>query len=125
MTDNEPMTAWSISDVTRHCLALSRELDTISRSVEPLELDAVSLAEDANVAHAQALLKAVGKTTGERDANATIASSDERLAAKIADVRVKAARRAITTLETRIQVARTLIATLRQEISLDQTGYQR
>ena len=101
-------------------LSLARELQGLSDTLDTLERDAVTKSELLNATHSKALLKADGPQY-VRVAIADDECADLRLAAKLADVEVRATKRKMDILRTRIDVGRTVVASLRAELELERT----
>uniref|UniRef100_A1UJR9 Uncharacterized protein n=2 Tax=unclassified Mycobacterium TaxID=2642494 RepID=A1UJR9_MYCSK len=121
---NPHLNGWSTNDVVRLLLSLAEELQNLDAELSGLERDAVTKAEQLNVAQAKALLTATGKTVGEREAQALLATEAERLAARLAEINVKATKRRVETLRMRIDIGRTVCATLRSETELERSSWR-
>ncbi|QEN15927.1 hypothetical protein ACRDU6_27430 [Mycolicibacterium sp. ELW1] len=109
---------WSLNEAVQLLLRLSEELQALDTELAGLEQTAVEAAEELTLAHAKALLAADG-AQDQRRAQADAATSDERLAAKLAETLVRVQKRKIDILETRIGVGRTIIASVRAEMELE------
>ncbi|NOQ62084.1 hypothetical protein HGK73_29065 [Mycolicibacterium fortuitum] len=115
---------WTQNQVVSLLLRLAEELQQLDAELVGLEDDCVDKAEALNVASAKALLAATGKTVAEREAQALLATEDERLLSKLADVRVRAAKRKVEILRERIGIGRTVVASLRAELELEKAPWR-
>lgn len=111
MTDLTPNT------IVSGLLAISRDLDELTKNLDQLEIDAVNAREDYTMAYAQAFLKAEGAMDVRRY-QATVDTADVRLVAETAEALIRGRKRQIDTLKVRIDVGRSAAAALRAEITL-------
>lgn len=116
---NPNLGGWTTNQVVSLLLSLAEELQALDAELVGLERDAVEKAEALNVANAKALLTATGKTVGEREAQALLATEAERLAARLAETHVKATKRRVEILRERIGIGRTIVSSLRAELELE------
>lgn len=121
---NPNLGGWTTNQVVSLLLSLAEELQALDAELVGLERDAVTKAEALNVAQAKALLVATGNTVGEREAQALLATENERLAAKLAEVHVRATKRRAEILRTRIDIGRTVCASLRSELELERGSWR-
>lgn len=121
---NPNLGGWTTNQVVSLLLSLAEELQNLDAELVGLEETAVDKAERLNVAHAKSLLAADGSTVAEREAQALLATEDERLASKLADVHVRATKRRIEVLRERIGIGRTVVASLRAEIELEKAPWR-
>lgn len=121
---NPNLGGWTTNQVVSLLLSLAEELQRLDADLVGLEEEAVDKAEALNVAHAKALLAAPGKTVAEREAQALLAVEDERLASKLAEVQVRAAKRRAEILRERIGIGRTVVASLRAELELEKAPWR-
>ena len=114
------MSDLNTNQVVTLLLSLARELQGLNADLDELERDAVTKAELLNAAHSKALLKADGPQY-VRVAIADDECAELRLAAKLAEVEVRATKRKMDILRERIGVGRTVVASLRAELELERT----
>lgn len=118
MTGQPPMTP---NEIARGLIALGRSLDTLVTEYRDLGEQAANAKRDAEVAYADAFMRAEG-TVEERKQAAILASADARYAAELAERKTAGCREAIRALHARIEIGRTLSATTRDEMRLAGTG---
>lgn len=109
------------NEVVKHLLALSRELDETTQSLNDADVASVHARETAKLAEAQAFLSAEGSMDIRKNTS-IVETHEQRLAADVADATVRGLMRTVRTLQSRIDVGRTYGATLRSEIALAGTG---
>lgn len=97
---------------------LSRQLDELGYRLKTAEREAVNTEHRYRVAKAKALLAVEDGTVPEREAQALLATQDERLAAKLAAAELSILRKELGIAETRIEVGRSVVGVLRMEASL-------
>ena len=97
---------------------LSRQLDELGFRLKAAEREAVTKEHAYRVAHAKALLACQDGTVPEREAQALLATEQDRLAAKLAQAELNILRKETFICETRIQVGRSVVAILRTEAQL-------
>ena len=112
MADVTPISA--IQEMSK----LSRLLDDLSSRLRDAERAAVNSEHHYRVEKAKALLAINDGTVAERDAQATLAVADVRLAAKLAAAELSILRRDLHVLETRIDVGRSVVGVLRAEAAV-------
>lgn len=111
------MTDISPNSVVTQMLQLGRELEKFTADLDQLERDAVNSREDYVMAKEQAFLKAEGSQY-MREAESKVATHVERIAAELADARVRGARAHIASIKARIDIGRSAAAALRAEMAL-------
>ncbi len=122
-----PRNEISPNQVVLNLLELSRQLQQLSDNLDELELEAVHAKEAHTVAYARAFLD-TSQYTGKapsvdvRKQQALLDTSNERLAAEIAEAKVRAAKNQISTLKVRIDVGRSAAALVRAEADLMTMG---
>lgn len=109
------------SQVAHHLLELSRELDTITKTLNAADIEAAELAEDAKLAESKAFVTAEG-SMDMRKHRAIIETHEIRLKARVAEAMVRGHQRTVRTLQSRIDVGRSHGAALRSELSLIGSG---
>lgn len=109
------------NDVVRELAGLARELNRATQDLNEADVLAVNARETAKLAEAKAFLSAQGPVD-HRKAQAIVATTEQRLAADVADALVRGMQRTVRTLQTRIDVGRTYGATIRAEIQLSGSG---
>lgn len=107
--------------VVQQLLQLGRELDNLTGLLDDIEVMAVNRREDYVLAKEKAFLAAEGETQYIREAKSKVATHVERIAAELADARVRGARAHIASIKARIDIGRSAAAALRAEISLEGT----
>lgn len=105
------------NELVKHLLQLGRDLDQLTNDLEGLERDAVNARENYTMAKESAFLKAEG-TQYMRESKSKLATHVERIAAELADAKVRGARAHIASIKSRIDIGRTAAATIRAEIDL-------
>lgn len=105
------------NSVVSQLLQLGRELEKLTNDLDQLEVDAVNTREDYVLVKETALLKAEGPQY-VREAEAKVATHVERIAAELADAKVRGARAHIASIKARIEIGRSAAAALRAEITL-------
>lgn len=103
-------------EVVQHLSQLANDLRRLVDELEAAEVQAVNAREDYTLSLSRAFLLAEG-AVDKRKHEATVLTHDERLAADLADVRVRGLRRQIDTVRVRIDVGRTVGTTLRAELA--------
>lgn len=114
MTEPPPLTAHRVAD---QLAKLAQQLDALVSDLDDAERDAVNRREDYTAAYARAFLMADGPMDIRRY-RATLDVVDERIAAELADQRVKGLRRRLDSIKTRIDVGRSVGVALRAETGL-------
>ncbi len=109
-----PLTA---NGVASHLAALSLQLDGLVRDIGRAEVQAVNAREDFTLAHSRAFLTAQGPMD-VRKHTAIVETTDERLAAELAEATVRGLRRSIDSVRVRIDVGRSVGAAMRAETAL-------
>ena len=104
-------------EIARNLMDLSRQLDGLMDLSAQLDRDAVNAKIDADVAEAQAFLKAEGSVDARR-AMARIHTESERRAAEISGAALRACRDRVKALQVRIDTGRSLSALVRAEAQL-------
>jgi intein-encoded DNA endonuclease-like protein len=105
------------TQVTLNLLKLSHQLQQLSDGLDELEEDAVTAKEIYTVEYARSFLNSSGSVEIRRQ-ETLLNTTKERLAADIAETKVRARKRQIETLHTRIEVGRSCSALVRAEASL-------
>lgn len=109
------------NEVASHLLELARQLDAAVKELARLDGEAVQARSTFEVAFAHSFLSGSG-AMDSRKQGAILETADVKLAAEIADQRVRSQRELIRAVMTRIEVGRTVSATVRSEISLAGVG---
>jgi hypothetical protein len=109
------------NDIARGLIHLGRQLDELVREYGDLGEAAAEAKRAAEVAYAEAYMRAEGAAETRRQA-AILAAADARYDAELADRKVASCREAIRAVHARIEVGRTLSATTRDEMKLGGTG---
>lgn len=104
--------------VVMNLLELGRELARLTDELDQIEADAVNSREDYVLAKETAFLKAEGSQY-MREAQSKVATHVERIAAELADAKVRGCRAHIASIKARIDIGRSAAAALRAEIALD------
>lgn len=107
------------NQVVQQLLQLGRDLDQFTRDLDEIEREAVNRREDYVLAKEKAFLAAEGDTQYVREAKSKVATHVERVAAELADAKVRGARAHIASIKARIDIGRSAAAALRAEISLE------
>lgn len=102
------------NEVVLQLLELSRRLGQISDSMDQVEEEAVNAREDYTMAHSKAFLAAEGPMD-IRKHKAIEATHVERVAAELAEAKVRGTKRQIDTLKVRIDIGRSASAAVRAE----------
>ena len=105
------------NDVVVHLTRLAEELRKLVADIDTAEIEAVNAREDFTLALSKAFLSAEG-AMDMRKHHSVVATHVERIAAELADARVRGLRRWISCVDTRIDIGRSMGTTLRSEISL-------
>ncbi|ASN72020.1 hypothetical protein 7S2_27 [uncultured Caudovirales phage] len=108
------------NEVALNLAKLSRELEEVKEALNSADMEAVNLREDAKLAEAKAFLSAEG-AMDFRKQTAIVKTHVERLAAEVAEAKVRGLTRSMRTLQSRIDVGRSIGAGVRAEASL--AGY--
>jgi len=101
---------------------LSRELDRQTSDAEQLDLAAVNARHAYEVAYSRAFLSTTGAEY-TRKHHAVLETETEKLAADIAEQRLRACRTRIGTLKVQVDTGRSLSAALRAEVALAGAAY--
>jgi len=109
------------NEIASHLIQLSGALDELVTEYRGLGDAAPEAKKKAEVAYAEAYMRAEG-TVEERRQFAILVAADERFAADLAERKVSGCREAIRAVHARIDVGRTLSATTRDEMKLAGTG---
>jgi len=104
--------------VVQQLLQLGRELEKFTSELDDLEREAVNTREDYVMAKETAFLSAEEDTQYMREAKSRVATHVERIAAELADAKVRGARAHIASIKARIDIGRSAAAALRAEIAL-------
>jgi len=104
------------NDVVLHLTRLAEELRNLVG-----EIEAVNAREDFTPALSKAFLTATG-AMDMRKHHSVVATHVERIAAELAEARVRGLRRQIDSVKVRIDIGRSMGTTLRSEISLAGRG---
>lgn len=102
--------------------ALSLELDRQTTDAEQLDLAAVTARHDYEITYARAFLSSTGSVDARKH-HAVIETDQVKLAAEIAEQRLRACKARIATLKVQVDTGRSLSAALRAEVSLAGAGY--
>jgi arginyl-tRNA synthetase len=105
------------NQVVLNLLELSRQLQHLSDEMDQIETDAIEAKENLTVEYARSFLNSKG-AMDIRKQESLLATTDARLAAEIAEAKVRAQRRKIDTLRVRIDVGRSAAALVRAEAEL-------
>jgi hypothetical protein len=105
------------NDVVVHLTRLAEELRKLVTDIDTAEIEAVNAREDFTLALSKAFLSAEG-AMDMRKHRSVVATHVERIAAELADARVRGLRRWINCMNARIDIGRSMGTTLRSEISL-------
>lgn len=122
MTESRPV--WptgellTVNQVVVQLLALGRELEQLTNDLEDIEREAVNTREDYVLAKERAFLKTEG-TQYIRESEAKLATHVERIAAELAEAKVRGVRAHIAAIKARIDIGRSAAAALRSEIELE------
>lgn len=111
------------NEVALQLASLARDLDRLVAEIDTAEKEAVNAREDFTMSYAKEFLTAEGAME-IRKHKATKVTHDTRLAAELAEQKVKGIRRQIDSVRIRIDVGRSLGAALRAEAGLAGSGYQ-
>lgn len=111
------MTELTPNGVVSHLVTLAKELDDLTATLSYLESDAVNAREDFTLAHAKAYLSAEGAVEA-RKAQAVIDTHETRLAAELAEAKVRGVRRQIESIRVRIDVGRSASSIMKAEMAL-------
>jgi len=106
------------NQVVSQLLQLGRDLDQETRDLDTVETEAVHTIEAYRMAKDTAFLKADG-TQYVREAVSRLETHVERIAAELAEAKVRNTRARIAALKARIDIGRSAAAALRAEIALD------
>lgn len=104
--------------VVSQLLQLGRDLDAETRDLENVETEAVHTIEAYRRAKDIAFLKSEG-TQYVREAQSRLDTHVERIAAELAEAKVRNTRARIAAIKARIDIGRSAAAALRAEIALD------
>jgi len=96
---------------------LSRQLDEAGFKIRGAERDAVTKRHEFTVAQAKAFLTAEGSIQA-RQAQATLDTAGERVAAELAEAEVRIIRSDLRVLEKRMEVGRSVVGVLRAEVEV-------
>jgi hypothetical protein len=110
------------TQVAQDLLTLGRELATLTADLEQVEREAVESEEAYTLAFSKATLIAGERglrSADLRKAQALKDTTTERLAAKVAEAKVKARRSQIDTLKTRVTIGQSVATALRSELDLE------
>lgn len=107
------------NQVVQQLLQLGRELEKLTNDLDDIEREAVNRREDYVLAKEKAFLSAEGDTQYVRESKSKLASTEERIAAELADAKVRGVRAHIASIKARIDIGRSAAAALRAEISLE------
>lgn len=107
--------------IARQLARLARQLDELVSEVDDAERTAVNAREDYTRAYARIFLECSG-SMDLRKQEALLATSDERLAAELAETHVKGLKRQVDSVRLRIEIGRSLGAALRAEAGLAGSG---
>lgn len=110
------------SQVAKHLLELSRQLDQVTKQLNSKDVEASELAEDAKLEEAKAFVRQESGSVDSKKSHAIIETHAVRLAARVAEAEVRGLVRTVRTLQSRIDVGRSHGATVRAETQL--AGYQ-
>lgn len=109
------------NQVVLNLLSLSRSMQQLSDELDDLEKHAVEAKEEYTLAYAKSFLSN-GGSVEVRKQQSLLDTSDERLAAELAETLVRAHKRKIDTLRVRIDVGRSAAALVRAESELLRVG---
>lgn len=104
--------------VVQQLLQLGRDLEKLTSELDDVEQEAVNRREDYVLAKEKAFLAAEG-TQYVRESESKVATHQQRIAAELADARVRGLRAHIVSIKARIDIGRSAAAALRAEISLE------
>lgn len=104
--------------VVSQLLQLGRELEALTNQLDEIEREAVNSREDYVLAKEKAFLSAEG-TQYIRESESKMATHVERIAAELAEAKVRGVRAHIASIKARIDIGRSAAAALRAEISLE------
>lgn len=105
------------SDIASQLASLSRQLDSLVREIGEAETAAVNAREDYTLSLSKAFLSAEG-AMDVRKHTSIEATHVERLAAELAEAKVRGLRRQIESVKLRVDVGRSLGAALRAETGI-------
>lgn len=105
------------NDVVVHLTRLAKELGQLVAEIDDSEIAAVNAREDFTLALSKAFLTATG-AMDMRKHHSVVATHVERIAAELAEARVRGLRRQIDSVKVRIDIGRSMGTTLRSEMSL-------
>ena len=109
------------NDVVLHLTRLAEELRKLVAEIDDAEIEAVNAREDFTLALSKAFLIATG-AMDMRKHHSVVATHVERIAAELAEARVRGLKRQIDSVKVRIDIGRSMGTTLRSEISLAGRG---
>lgn len=116
--DAPPLTS---AGIAKQLARLARQLDELVSEVDDAERHAVNAREEYTRSHSRAFLQAEG-AMDLRKHTALLDTSDERLAAELAETHVKGLKRRVESIRLRIEIGRSLGAALRAEAGLAGSG---
>lgn len=116
--DDPPLTS---AGIARQLARLARQLDDLVSEVGDAERQAVNTREDYTRAYARTFLECSGAMDLRRQ-ETLLATSDERLAAELAETHVKGLKRRAESIRLRIEIGRSLGAAVRAEAGLAGSG---
>ncbi len=113
----------SPTQVSLELLKLGRKLAEATKVLEQFEEEAVKLSDAYATAMEQAVLRANEEPNltagGTRKAWAFVRTQPERIAARLAEAKVRARKQLIDTLKTRVTIGQSVATALRSELDLE------
>lgn len=116
--EDPPLTA---NGINRQLAKLTRQHDELLSEVDEIEKTAVHAREELTRCYAKAFLQATG-AMDVRKQEALLETSDQRVAAELAEQQVKGLKRRIESVKLRVDVGRSLGASLRAEVGIAGSG---